>query len=989
MTQEGCSIHKLTMGDSRATSDGFDDLVELMPDLVGEQVLDENGNLLKISDVSTKFAVAQYADEKKTHSRRLNRNIAIKGWFKHEMSLHTAKTGLPWRVKQILGDLARLSNELRESGRTLDAKLEQQSLLLEKLQGRMEKHKQQEAERGNQLRACRDNITGPSLQRQLNSATERVEVLKRERERLNETISGPFDGYTSIIAFFKTRFDIMVPKSTLSRYANEPVRSGSKAGPKPLLGRAGEEALAQTVIAMDKMGFPMSRHKILGVADRMCEGLPGRENKDGLTLGWYRGWFARMRTKFTELVEVSCRTSDNRCREWFNEENYKWWFQQLIDITMKNGFVEKVGEKYKWLCPERVMITDETCISGGELRKKQATRVKVVTTQDKAEGSSRGGGQRRVAAPEKYEEHITMMGGMTLDYELTPPWFVISSNAKKPKDSTLETVRRAYPKGDEFVKINGRKLEEPIIGWSSKGGVTRENIKDMAIKMIKFVWPDVADEPGKRVLWLTDMHGSRLCATLLDTLRRMGVLLVVWLPNCTSKMQAPDVSMFGPFKEARDKLEREWVAENPRKKVTREGMIRFASKALVKACHRTVLVKGARETGVRPLDREVLLNHPAIKDGDAARDAHSKVIGTNIKRSLQEVDPTMDPSDVAKATLKELEKSRPRMGQLRTLYDGGKSVTKDHCDTQLQDALNRLRDKIADDAELNAKVQRFKTTQEEKNDALDREIEKFQKQKVDVAAVTTDFRLKLTQEREHFIAWRDHLASLSSPLGDDARKLLATIQDKLYTLGYASLDEHGLPCVEPVQYDVLPTTPMADGVRLTPLKRLVQETSASCQERIVKKMKNSGGLKPVQYKFDGSGIMNASSSIELTSDEVFDIVVARTEAKQETVQRRAKKRALQHKKEVTKLVTMKDMMKKAASFVRSALQHGDPVAKLRVGSSRPLIELSIDYADVHNLPTVCADAKRVKAMKHRELKQGILDFYQRHVLGELSFLKEE
>ena len=114
------------MGDSRATSDGFDDLVELMPDLVGEQVLDENGNLLKISDVSTKFAVAQYADEKKTHSRRLNRNIAIKGWFKHEMSLHTAKTGLPWRVKQILGDLARLSNELRESGRTLDAKLEQQ-----------------------------------------------------------------------------------------------------------------------------------------------------------------------------------------------------------------------------------------------------------------------------------------------------------------------------------------------------------------------------------------------------------------------------------------------------------------------------------------------------------------------------------------------------------------------------------------------------------------------------------------------------------------------------------------------------------------------------------------------------------------------------------------------------------------------------------------------------------------------------------------------
>ena len=90
-----------------------------------------------------------------------------------------------------------------------------------------------------------------------------------------------------------------------------------------------------------------------------------------------------------------------------------------------------------------------------------------------------------------------------------------------------------------------------------------------------------------------------------------------------------------------------------------------------------------------------------------------------------------------------------------------------------------------------------------------------------------------------------------------------------------------------MQYDVSETTPMADGVRLTSLKRLVQETSASCQEQILKKMKNAGGLKSMHYKFDGSGIMNASSWIELTSDEMFDIAVARTEAKQETMQRRA------------------------------------------------------------------------------------------------------
>ena len=45
-------------------------------------------------------------------------------------------------------------------------------------------------------------------------------------------------------------------------------------------------------------------------------------------------------------------------------------------------------------------------------------------------------------------------------------------------------IKRAALTADSFPKINGKKIGDPIIGWSAKGGVTRDNIADMAIKMI-------------------------------------------------------------------------------------------------------------------------------------------------------------------------------------------------------------------------------------------------------------------------------------------------------------------------------------------------------------------------------------------------------------------------------------------------------------------------------------------------------------------------
>jgi len=45
--------------------------------------------------------------------------------------------------------------------------------------------------------------------------------------------------------------------------------------------------------------------------------------------------------------------------------------------------------------------------------------------------------------------------------------------------------------------------------------------------------------------------------------------MVGWLPNCTSKMQLADVSLFGDFKCKLEAMESRWITENPGKQLDR------------------------------------------------------------------------------------------------------------------------------------------------------------------------------------------------------------------------------------------------------------------------------------------------------------------------------------------------------------------------------------------------------------------------------------
>ena len=83
-------------------------------------------------------------------------------------------------------------------------------------------------------------------------------------------------------------------------------------------------------------------------------------------------------------------------------------------------------------------------------------------------------------------------------------------------------------------------------------------------------------------------------------------------------MQSPDVELFGPFKTLGSKLEKERVREN-QKKVDRSAKIEIAGRTMKQTLTYARIQEGSKEVGLRPINREVLREEPAMKDGDVLK----------------------------------------------------------------------------------------------------------------------------------------------------------------------------------------------------------------------------------------------------------------------------------------------------------------------------------------------------------------------------------
>jgi len=174
---------------------------------------------------------------------------------------------------------------------------------------------------------------------------------------------------------------------------------------------------------------------------------------------------------------------------------------------------------------------------------------------------------------------VSQLGGHNLEGSAIVPVFIVSASGIN--DSTKKNFLDCCPTYPNLARINGMKIGKGIVANSKKGGVTQENITGIAVEMISMMFPDVADEDGKRVLWITDFHGSRFSLKFINTMKKMGVVVAGWLPNTTSLMQSCDTTLFGPFKTRNKKKKKVWRQENLGKAMDKYTMVNLAGASYV------------------------------------------------------------------------------------------------------------------------------------------------------------------------------------------------------------------------------------------------------------------------------------------------------------------------------------------------------------------------------------------------------------------------
>jgi len=128
----------------------------------------------------------------------------------------------------------------------------------------------------------------------------------------------------------------------------------------------------------------------------------------------------------------------------------------------------------------------------------------------------RGAPKRRgVPSNNRFDEHITLIGGMNLVREATPPIYVITGKQVTPACGAK--VKANCPKYPDLPRIAGKEVRDGFAGCGANGGVTQHNMTDIMVSMIDYVF-DPSDVKGNRVLWAIDWHGSRFSLVLIDEL---------------------------------------------------------------------------------------------------------------------------------------------------------------------------------------------------------------------------------------------------------------------------------------------------------------------------------------------------------------------------------------------------------------------------------------------------------------------------------------
>lgn len=128
---------------------------------------------------------------------------------------------------------------------------------------------------------------------------------------------------------------------------------------------------------------------------------------------------------------------------------------------------------------------------------------------------------------------------------------------------------------------------------------------EMFIEVIKHFVKLTSSTKENPTLMLMDNHESHLNPAALNIAKNNGVTLLTIPPHTSHKLQALDVSVFGPFQNYYNGAADSWMHRHPGQTLSIYQVAEIMGVAFDKAMTPSNIRSGFRKTGVFPFDREV------------------------------------------------------------------------------------------------------------------------------------------------------------------------------------------------------------------------------------------------------------------------------------------------------------------------------------------------------------------------------------------------
>ena len=111
--------------------------------------------------------------------------------------------------------------------------------------------------------------------------------------------------------------------------------------------------------------------------------------------------------------------------------------------------------------------------------------------------------------------------------------------------------------------------------------------------------------PQKPCLLLQDNHESHICIKGLDFAKENGIVMFLFPPHCTHRLQPLDRSIYGPFKKYFNTAADEWHLNNCGKGITIYNFPALVAIAYTNAVTPSNIQAGFKSTGIYPCNSQI------------------------------------------------------------------------------------------------------------------------------------------------------------------------------------------------------------------------------------------------------------------------------------------------------------------------------------------------------------------------------------------------